>query len=316
MSEQPEKTERYKVTEREAGTGRIAYPARESADHDGHALGEAGQCEGAQGEGTQRESAQGAVGAYGASGRAKPVSGWGESAADHAAPLAAGDAGWGQGEGFGGGEDRGSSSNNAAAHGASHAAPRFAAAETEAGAPAHPALRDSVAQMRGLCGNDQVMPLVEAVRLHPLYQEWSRRTMLAERERPFCLHQMAHALDVARIAYIRVLERKMPFRKEVVYAAALLHDIGKAVQYETGEAHELAGARIATQILTDIEGFSALEKTAMVAAVAQHRRYAEESSPLGKLLFEADKASRPCFACPAARECSWSEEKKNAGVKV
>lgn len=181
---------------------------------------------------------------------------------------------------------------------------------------AHPAEREGAAPLRGLCGNEHVMPAVEAVRQHPLYQECLRRIAKAERDRAYCLHHMTHAIDVARIAYIRVLERKMPFRKEVVYAAALLHDAGKAVQYETDEPHEVAGARIAAQILADVEGFSALEKTAMVAAVAQHRKYSEESSPLGKLLFEADKVSRPCFSCAARATCTWSEEKKNAGIKI
>lgn len=180
----------------------------------------------------------------------------------------------------------------------------------------HAALREGAAQLRGLCGNEHVMDAVEAVRQHPLYQECLRRIAKAERERAYCLHQMTHAIDVARIAYIRVLERRMPFRKEVVYAAALLHDAGKAVQYETDEPHEMAGARIAAQILADIEGFSALEKTAMVAAVAQHRTYSEDSSPLGKLLFEADKVSRPCFACAARATCTWAEDKKNAGIKI
>lgn len=43
---------------------------------------------------------------------------------------------------------------------------------------------------------------------------------------------MSHLLDVARIAYIRNLEKGYGFRKDVIYAAAVLHDIGKALQYE------------------------------------------------------------------------------------
>lgn len=247
-----EKSERYKVTEREAGTGRIEYPAR-----------------------TQAEEAQ-----------------------DAALPLPA-------------------------SHGTGASDPMIMArAEVvpETGmAPAPSAAvvtHDQESQLRGLCGNDQVMLLVESIRRHPLYEEWMLRLNKAERTRRFCLHQITHQLDVARIAYIRSLERKLSFRKEVIYAAALLHDIGKAVQYETDEPHEIAGARIATDILNDISGFSALEKTAIVAAIAQHRRYSEDSSPLGKLLFEADKASRPCFACPMSQECSWSAEKQNQGIKI
>lgn len=160
------------------------------------------------------------------------------------------------------------------------------------------------------------MPEVEAIRAHPLYGAWYARLEEAELNREFCLHQLPHLLDVARIAYIRVLERHLPFRKEVVYAAAILHDIGKAAQYEQGEPHEVVGSRVAREILMDIEGFDAREKTMIVAAVAQHRRYAHDATPLGKLLYEADKASRPCFSCPMSEECSWPPERKNAGVGI
>ena len=238
--ERPEKTEMFKVTEREAGTGRIVPAGALGADAEGDAS-TAGEPEDALG-----------------------------------APAVV-----------------------------------VAAAKTPAVVE-----REHAESMRGLCGNDQVMPAVEAVRLHPVYIDHAKRIERAEAERRFCRHQIDHLLDVARIAYIRLLERRMPFRKETVYAAALLHDIGKAEQYETGEPHEVAGARVAAQILTEVEGFSALEKTAIVAAVAQHRRYDENASPLGKLLFEADKASRPCFACPARKECDWPDEQKNAGVKI
>ena len=60
---------------------------------------------------------------------------------------------------------------------------------------------------------------------------------------------MSHLLDVARIAYIRNLEKGYGFRKDVIYAAAVLHDIGKALQYEEKVPHEIAGERIAGEIL-------------------------------------------------------------------
>ena len=59
---------------------------------------------------------------------------------------------------------------------------------------------------------------------------------------------MSHLLDVARIAYIRNLEKGYGFRKDVIYAAAVLHDIGKALQYEEKVPHEIAGERIAGEI--------------------------------------------------------------------
>ena len=58
------------------------------------------------------------------------------------------------------------------------------------------------------------MDRVNAVICHPLYLEYYHRLERAEKERIFCRHQMSHLLDVARIAYIRNLEKLMG--KEVV----------------------------------------------------------------------------------------------------
>ena len=34
------------------------------------------------------------------------------------------------------------------------------------------------------------------------------------------------------------------------------------------------------------------------------------------MLYDADKASRTCFACPVREDCSWSSEKMNLSVRV
>ena len=39
--------------------------------------------------------------------------------------------------------------------------------------------------------------------------------------------------------------------KDIIYATALLHDLGRADQYEKGISHEEAGAILAEEILTD-----------------------------------------------------------------
>ena len=93
------------------------------------------------------------------------------------------------------------------------------------------------------------MDRVNAIWKHPLYQKYYARIEELEQNRVFCRHQMPHLLDVARIAYIRNLEDDMGFAKDVVYAAAVLHDIGKALQYEARIPHELAGVDIAEQFL-------------------------------------------------------------------
>ena len=77
---------------------------------------------------------------------------------------------------------------------------------------------------------------LEAIRNHPLYQSSLRRLNDLERGRIFCRHGMEHLLDTARIAYIKSLERALPLSRDLIYAAALLHDIGKWEQYEKWHA--------------------------------------------------------------------------------
>ncbi len=163
------------------------------------------------------------------------------------------------------------------------------------------------------------MDRVNAIWKHPLYQKYYARIEELEQNRVFCRHQMPHLLDVARIAYIRNLEDDMGFAKDVVYAAAVLHDIGKALQYEARIPHELAGVDIAEQILADLPAEAAYttdEKRMILTAIKGHRRLREDPEPLEKLLYESDKASRMCFACPAEAQCDWSREKKNMEIKV
>lgn len=164
---------------------------------------------------------------------------------------------------------------------------------------------------------DARMEAVEAVRSHPLYQEHLARLVELERDRVFCRHGMDHLLDTARIAWIFNLEYNLGFRKEVVYAAALMHDIGKDEQYEHGVPHEEASARIAREIMADMgEVFDEAERNTIATAILEHRRLPEGASLLGMMLYDADKASRKCFVCPVREDCSWSSEKMNLSVRV
>lgn len=164
---------------------------------------------------------------------------------------------------------------------------------------------------------DARMETVEAVRSHPLYQKHLARLAELERDRAFCRHGIDHLLDTARIAWIFNLEYNLGVRKEVVYASALMHDIGKDEQYERGIPHEEASARIAREILDDMgAAFDEAERDAIVTAIREHRRLPEGASLLGTMLYDADKASRTCFACPVCEDCSWSSEKMNLSVRV
>lgn len=110
----------------------------------------------------------------------------------------------------------------------------------------------------------------------------------------------------------------MGIRKEVIYGAALLHDIGKSRQYEEGIPHEKASATIAKIILEDLPEtyYSEEEKHAMLRAVLGHRREREDMEELERLLYLSDKRSRMCFDCGMETECNWSEEKKNLEITV
>lgn len=162
------------------------------------------------------------------------------------------------------------------------------------------------------------MDIIEKIRQHPLYVEYYEKLKQAEKDRVFCCHQMEHLLDVARIAYITSLEQKLGLRKETIYAAALLHDIGKYRQYTEGIPHEKASAKIAEVILEEVpeHTFSKEEKAAILRAVLGHRREREDMEVLERLIYYSDKKSRKCFACEAEKECDWEDTKKNFTIEV
>ncbi len=136
----------------------------------------------------------------------------------------------------------------------------------------------------------------------------------AEADRCFCRHDMVHFLDVARIGMLLNLEEEYRIPKEQIYAAALLHDIGKHFQYENGTPHEQASCRIAPEILKSC-GFSEEESRIICDAIGSHRdvNVAGEHNLRG-LLYRADKASRPCYVCEVSHLCNWSGRKKNTGI--
>lgn len=159
------------------------------------------------------------------------------------------------------------------------------------------------------------MERIRRICAHPLFQEQTALLKEAERERMFCRHTMEHFLDAARLMYIYNLEEHGGLNKELIYAAALLHDIGRFEQILHGTPHHTAGARTAGEILP-ICGFSPEETGQIQEAISCHRaEEASGSSLLAQYLYRADKQSRLCFCCPAARQCSWPEEKKNHHIE-
>ncbi len=159
------------------------------------------------------------------------------------------------------------------------------------------------------------MERIDRIWRHPKTQECLTVIRQEERGRKFCQHQLGHLMDVARIAYILNLEEGLGIPKDVIYGAALLHDIGKGEQYQAGLPHEQAGAVLAEGILEDC-GYGDGEREQMRRAILSHRDWsAARQSALGSILYRADKASRACFACEAEAECDWVTEKKNLSVR-
>ena len=157
--------------------------------------------------------------------------------------------------------------------------------------------------------NDQAA--ADRIWRHPRYRELYEKLQEQESERIFCGHALDHFLAVARLMQIRNLEENAGLPPDEIYAAALLHDLGRAVGKERGLPHHLAALEDAEIIMKDA-GFTKEECTSVLEAIASHRDagIAEEKSLRG-FLYKADKSSRLCMICPAAAECSWPEEKRN-----
>lgn len=139
-----------------------------------------------------------------------------------------------------------------------------------------------------------------------------------EKNRIFCKHNIEHLLDVARIAWISILEENISIKKDIVYAAALLHDIGRAKQYIDGTNHEIAGIDISKKILCDI-GFDSLEIQLIIDAIQNHNKMENEKKSkelitLATKLRQADNLSRNCFLCKANSQCKWPTDKKNKTI--
>lgn len=155
---------------------------------------------------------------------------------------------------------------------------------------------------------------IDKIIANSLFLETMKRLSGLESERRFCKHDWSHAMDVARIAYIISLERKLGLTKELIYASALLHDLGRVRQYEEGISHEQAGILLAEQILLE-SGFEQEEIQIITSAISGHSNNQNViENSLADILYQADKKSRLCFSCPAAGQCNWPDNRKNITI--
>lgn len=150
---------------------------------------------------------------------------------------------------------------------------------------------------------------------HDLFIECYNKIKECEKERQFCHHDMAHFLDVSRLAMLFNERESLELDRELVYAAGLLHDIGRFKQYQDGTPHEIASAKLAPEILKDC-GYNEKETAVIIRAIKEHRNAnIAEAASLAGIIYRADKMSRSCFACDMERECNWKNDKKNLQLK-
>ncbi len=133
------------------------------------------------------------------------------------------------------------------------------------------------------------------------FQIFLKKNSELEVNRIFCHHDITHLLDVCRIAMIINYERELKIEKELIYAAGLLHDIGRWVEYENGRDHAEVSAELALPLLKRCK-FTNSEIEEITLAIRSHRKK-EHESDLSAILYEADKSSRLCFNCDAKDKC-------------
>ena len=152
------------------------------------------------------------------------------------------------------------------------------------------------------------MKNIDIIMNNSMYTESLEKLKKYEENREFCNHTIEHFIDVARIAYIMVLEEDLKVSKEVIYAIVLLHDIGRVKQYEEGIHHDIASVDMSREILKETS-FTEEEVKIILNGIANHRK--ESDNKLEEIIYRADKLSRQCFSCKAENECYWSKDKKN-----
>lgn len=138
-----------------------------------------------------------------------------------------------------------------------------------------------------------------------------------EKSRIFCRHDIEHLMAVARTAQIINLRENAGLSPDLIYSAALLHDIGRGRQYAENICHEEAGKQLAVEIAKEVnmpESYISL----IAEIVAGHNKalpQSENNSLLG-IISRADKLSRNCFCCKARQECNWKTENLNLTIKI
>jgi uncharacterized protein len=161
-----------------------------------------------------------------------------------------------------------------------------------------------------IIGNNLINDKINVIIENHIFQSNLNNIEYLEKSREFCKHNMQHFLDVARIMYIMTLENTLDIPKHIIYATALLHDIGRGEEYENGTPHNTSSMIIAKNILQQCS-YNKEETNEILEAIGGHRRDAEKLNSLSHILYVCDKLSRNCANCKATDNCKWPVEKKN-----
>lgn len=159
---------------------------------------------------------------------------------------------------------------------------------------------------------------IERLLQHPIYQK--RLALLQELEgnRIYCGHDLSHFFAVGRIAETLSKENHLSHSNDVLWASALLHDMGRVEQYQQGISHDKASVAFAREILLSL-GWDQADMELVCEAIGSHsKRFAvkdrwenrTELRSLAEVLSFADHFSRKCYECKGADSCKWPEEER------
>ncbi len=133
------------------------------------------------------------------------------------------------------------------------------------------------------------MERVNLILNHNTFIDTIKKLAEIELDRKYCIHDIEHLLNVARIMAIKNLEQNLGFEKEIIYATAVLHDIGRLEQYQNKKNHGVVGSEMAYTILLEC-GFSLSDSVVIKDAIKTHNTN-EDTNSLGQLLRDSDKKS-------------------------
>ncbi len=101
--------------------------------------------------------------------------------------------------------------------------------------------------------------------------------------------------------------------KDIIYATALLHDLGRADQYEKGISHEEAGAILAEEILTDC-GYTREERKFMTDTILRHRDMKKKAKVLHQSFIVQINFSRDASTAKQDRNVIGRKKRKTTSI--